>query len=185
MYLVLDIGPQRDHGPLHRDVEYPRLQPNQQCGKQIQTQRQQQGATDGAEVHAAAGHHVHARQQVGERVVAAGPGSLDGLLLGQTGGQLASDHAVEQQVGGMAEDPRTDHTDRDAADPEQDHRRGQPALRCQPLDQPDCRAREVAGPLHRRLHRAANRRAHRSTERRGHFWPPTPAPTDCESANSA
>ena len=47
------------------------------------------------------------------------------------GGQLAADHAVEQQVGGMAEDSRPDHADRDAGDAEQDHRRGRPALRRQ------------------------------------------------------
>ena len=72
-----------------------------------------------------AGHHVHAGQQVGERVVATGAGRRDGLLLGETGGQLAADHAVEQQVGGVPEDARADDADRDAADAQQDHRRGQ------------------------------------------------------------
>ena len=114
--LVLDVGPQRDHGPLHHHVEQPGLQPNQQRGNQIQRERQQQRPPDGAEVHTVAGNHVHARQQVGERVVAAGAGGRDGLLLGESGGQLAADHAVEQQVGGMPEDSRTDHADRDAAD---------------------------------------------------------------------
>ncbi len=36
------------------------------------------------EVHTLAGHHVHPRQQVGEGVVAAGPGRGDGLCLGDS-----------------------------------------------------------------------------------------------------
>ena len=63
--------------------------------------------------------------------------AVDGLLLGEAGGQLAADHAVEQQVGGVPEDSRADHADRDAADAEQDHRRGRAALRGQPFHQAD------------------------------------------------
>ncbi len=181
MQLVLDVGPQRDHGPLHHHVEQPGLHPNQQRGNQIQRERQQQRAADGVEVHAVAGDHVHTRQQIGERVVAAGPGGRDRLFLGQTGGQFAADHAVEQQVGGVPEDARADHADRDAGDAEQDHRRGRAALRGQPFDQSDSRALEVAGTFRRRLHHPADR----SSQRRRHGPLPTPAPIVCESANSA
>ena len=181
MHLVLDVGPQRHHGALHGDVEQPGLQPDQQRGNQIQPERQQQRAADRAEVDAAAGDHVHPRQQIGEGAVATGAGRLDGLLLGQTRGQLAADHAVEQQVGGVAEDPRADHADRDAGDPEQEDQRRQPPLRREPFDQPQRRTPEVAGPLCRGLHHAADGARHRP----GHCEPPMPAPIDWESANSA
>ncbi len=116
-----------------------------------------------------------------KRVVAAGPGRLDGLLLGESGGQLAADHAVEQQVGGMPEDSWTDHADRDAADAQQNHGRGRAALRGQPFDQSDDGALEVAGAFRRRLHHAADR----ASQRPGHGRPPTPVPIAWESANSA
>ncbi len=60
------------------------------------------------------GNHVHPGQQVGEGVVAARPRRGDGLVLGDARGQPAADHAVEQQVGGVAEDPR-DHDADDGA----------------------------------------------------------------------
>src|SRR6185312_4421370 len=71
--------------------------------------------------------------------------------------------------------------DRDAADAEQDHRRGRAALRRQPLHQPDRRALEVAGALRRCLHHATDR----ASKWLSHGLPPMPAPTACESANSA
>ena len=152
MHLVLDVGPQRHHRALNRDVEQPGLHPDQQCGKQIQSQRQQQRAADGGEVHAVARHHVHARQQVGERVVAARPRRRDRLLLGQPGGQLAPDHAVEQQVGGVAEDARADHPDRDAAaTPSRSTIAVSPRCGVSRLTSRMRRSLEVARPLRRRL----------------------------------
>ena len=130
-------------------------------------ERQQQGAADRAEVHSDPGPHVHARQQVGERVVAAGAGGGDRLFLGDAGGQVAADDSVEQQVGGVPEDPRADHAEsRPRLTPSADDRRGQPALRGQPLDQPDGRAAEVAGPLGRCQHH--RRRKVSARLRRGH-----------------
>ncbi len=163
MHLVLDIGAQRHHGPLHGDVQQPRLQPDQKGGNQIQGQGQGQGAAYGAEVDALSGHHVHAGQQVGEGVVATGPCRLDGLLLGQTRRQLAADDAVEQQIGGMAQNPRSHNADRDTADTEQHHRDGQAALRGEPFEQPDRRALEIAGPNLRRFGQP-----HRPRQRSGH-----------------
>ena len=84
VHLVLDVGTQRDHGPLHRDVEQSDLHPNQQRGNQIQRQREAQRPGHRGEVDTAARHHVHPRQQVGERVVAVAPGRGDGLLLGDS-----------------------------------------------------------------------------------------------------
>ena len=81
----------------------------------------------------------------------------------------------------MPEDSRTDHADRDAADPEQDHGRGRAALRGQLFDQSDGGALEVAGAFRRGLHRAADR----APQRTRHGLPPTPVPIACESANSA
>ena len=78
--------------------------------------------------------------------------AVDGLLLGQAGGQLPADHAVEQQVGRVSEDPRPDDADRDSADAKQDDRRGQRPLGSQLLDQADRRALEVARTFGRRLH---------------------------------
>ena len=181
MQLVLDVGPQRDHGALHHHVEQPGLQPDQQRGNQIQRKCQQKRPPDGAEVHTVPGDDVHARQQVGERVVAPRAGGGDRLLLGEAGGQLAADHAVEQQIGGVPEDSRTDHPDRDPADAEQHHGRGRATLRGQLLHQPDGGALEVAGAFRRCLHHPADR----TSQRRGHGPRPTPAPIACESANSA
>ncbi len=149
VHLVLDVGAQRDHGALHGDVEQPGLRPNQQRGNQIQGQRQRQGSGHRAEVHAAAGHHVHPGQQVGEGVVAAGPGRGDGLRLGDSGGELPADDAVEQQVGGVAEDPRDDDPDRRAGDAQRDHRDAQPPLRRKPFrpaGPPNPRSRGTAWP---------------------------------------
>ena len=88
MHFVLDVGPQRDHGLLHHHVEQSRLDPKQQRGNQIQRERQRKRPADGGEVDPVTWHHVHAGQQVGERVVAASPGSRDGLFLGDARGQL-------------------------------------------------------------------------------------------------
>ena len=115
VHLVLDIGAQRNHRALHGDVQQPCLHPDQQRGKQIQPKRQQQRAAYRAEVDADARRHVRPRQQVGERAVTAGARGLDRLLLGDARGQLTPDDAVEQQVGGVPEDARADHADRDAA----------------------------------------------------------------------
>ena len=176
MHLVLHVGAQPDHGALDDDVEQPRLQPDHQCGNQIQRERKRQRACDRAEVDALTGHDVHARQQIRVGGVAAGAGGLDRLLLGHPGGQPTADHPVEQQIGGMPEDAGTDDADRDAADPEQHHRDGHPALRHQLFQQPDGRALEVAGAFLRGFGHpdpARERPAHRS-----------PAVTDCESENS-
>ena len=54
--------------------------------------------------------------------------AVDGLFLGQAGGQLPADDAVEQQVGGVSEDARSDDADRDAADAEQDDRAARRAV---------------------------------------------------------
>ena len=179
--LVLDVGPQRDHGPLHHDVEQPGLKPDQQRRNQIQRQRQQQRAPDRAEVHTVARYDVHPRQQVGERVVATGPAAAMACSLVMPAGSCAADHTVEQQIGGVPEDSRADHPDRDPDDAQQDHRRGQAALWCQLLHQPDGGALEVAGAFRRCLHHPADR----TSQRRGHGPRPTPAPIACESANSA
>src|SRR3954465_13554467 len=81
----------------------------------------------------------------------------------------------------MPEDAPPDDADRDAADTYPKHRRGRAAVRGEPLHQPDRRARAVAGSFRRRLHHAADR----ASEGLGHGLPPMPAPTACESANSA
>ena len=104
---------------------------------------------DRGEVDPVAGHDVHPGQQVGERVVAAGPRGLDRLVLGEAGRQLPSDHAVEQQVGGMAEDPGADDTDGDAEDRQRHDGDGESALRGQPFDQPQRRTLEIARALGR------------------------------------
>ena len=95
------------------------------------TKSQRQRAGDRAEVDTVAGYHMHPGEQVGEGVVAAGPRGRDGLILGDARGQLAADHAVEQQVGGMAQDARDHDTDRGSDDAQHGHRDGRPPLRRQ------------------------------------------------------
>ena len=78
-------------------------------GNQIHAQRQRQCPQDRVEVDPVARNHVHPGQQVGEGVVAVRPRRGDGLVLGDARGQPATDHAVEQQIGGVAENPRDHH----------------------------------------------------------------------------
>ena len=75
-----------------------------------------------------------------------GPRRGDGLILGDARGQLPADHAVEQQVGGMAEDARDHDTDCGAGDAQRDHRDSCPPLRRKQFHQSNGRSVEVPCP---------------------------------------
>ena len=176
MHFVFDLRAQRLQGPPHRHVEQPGLRVNHQRGNQIHAKSQRQRPGDRAEVDAVAGYHMHPGEQVGEGVVAVGPRRGDGLILGDPRGQSPADDAVEQQVGGMAQDARDHDTDGGAGDTQHGHRDGRPPLRRKQFHQANRRAAEVPRP-HRRGSGGLPRRG-------GHRVPPTSASSDCDSANS-
>ena len=144
-------------------------------------QRQAKVRADRPEVHTSAGDHIHPGQQVGKGVVAAGPRGRDGLILGDAGGQLSADHAIEQQIGGMAEDPRDDDADRRSGDARGHHRDGRPPLRRQRFTSRNGRPPEVPRP-----HGAGGggARAASCSSSRSPRHLPRRTSSDCDSANS-
>ena len=62
------------------------------------------------EIHAVAGDHVHAGQQIGEGVIAAFAAAAIACSLLRPAGSCRP-ITVEQQIGRMAQDPRADHSD--------------------------------------------------------------------------
>ncbi len=158
--LLLDVLAHPADGVLHDPVEDVALQPRQQRRRDVHRERQQQHPADGVEVDALAGDHVvHRRQHVGEVVVAAGAEPLDRLRLGAAGRDLAAEQAGEDEVGGVAEDPRAGRHQRDADDAEQHHEHRRTAVRSHPGQQALGGRAEVHRLLadHAAAHRAAAR----------------------------
>ncbi|SIL67994.1 Uncharacterised protein [Mycobacteroides abscessus subsp. abscessus] len=114
------------------------------------------------EVDALARYDIHAGEHLCELTVSPRTGGFNGLLPALARGQLPSDHPVEQQVGGVSEDPWPDHPDRDTGHRQRDHRGGQEPLWGKPLHHANCGAAEIAGALCRSLLHAAE------TDRAGH-----------------
>jgi hypothetical protein len=79
--------------------------------------------TQPPQIDAGAGMHVHPGEHVGEEVLAVPAQFRNGLLLGLPGPQPGADDAVEEDVGGPAEQRGTDHqqSDRHQADRGRNH----------------------------------------------------------------
>ena len=92
-------------------------------------------------------------EQIGKSVVAPGTGRCHRLPAADAGRQATPQHAVEQQVGGMAQDARADHADGDPRYPQQHHHDNPTALRRQLFHQPQRRTAEVLRPRCGREHR--------------------------------
>ena len=130
-------------GALHRPVEQEVLQEAEQRGGHVQPQRQQQPASQQVEVDALPGDDVQTAQHVGELALAPCPQHLDDLLLGHTGRQLASDHAVEDDVGRLAQYLRANHRGDHRDGPHSDDHGEQHPFGTQHAHQPTQRGAEV------------------------------------------
>ncbi len=101
----------------------------------------------------------HRREHVREGVVALGPRAVDGLLLGDACRQLLGDDAVEDDVGGVAEDLRAEHGEHHADHAEQHDGDQREPLRAHPPQQPAGGRPEVQRLLGRHADAAAERTA--------------------------
>ena len=119
------------------------LQPAEESARQIDADEQQQRALESREVDTLAGMQVHAREHVGQCALAPGPQRGDGLLLRDAGGQSLAHHAVEEDVGRRAQDPRTEDGERHADHGQKHHQHDAGALGPQHAHEPLHRAAEV------------------------------------------
>lgn len=112
--LLLDILTQPANGPLHHDVEQIRLQPTEQRRTDEQQQHDHQDLADCVEIDSGSGHNGHAGHHVRELTLPRGTQSLDSLFLCSARLELLADDAVEDQVGGVSQDLRSDRGKYDA-----------------------------------------------------------------------
>ena len=128
--LVLDVAAQAQHGALHDAVEDVGLQPHDQGRRDVQDEHQDQHAARGRRSRRPA-RAPRSCRTAGRR---AGPDPRPaapaiGLVLRDAGGQLLADDALEDDVGGVAQDLRADDAQRDADDRHEQHRDDDPRAR--------------------------------------------------------
>ena len=187
--LRVDVGAEPEYGALGDSGHDVALQPREHRAQEIGPGEQDQERAKGVEVDALAGCQVHARQHRGELVLALRLESGDDLVLGHARGQRRADGAFEDQVGGFAQDARSEDRQRDADDGEQDDGGHERRLGSEPTEQPPKRATEVTGfgrgqahahahhhPAARATSRATSGTGRRAAGRRG---------TGCGSAPGA
>src|SRR5439155_19105529 len=137
------------------------LQPAEDRGEHVHPHRDGEDLRQLGEVDAHAGHDVGPREHVGELLLTTRAQPLDGLGFGHPGRQHLADDAVEDDVGGVADDLRADDAERDARRSQQrDDGDGGPLL-AEAREELAQRAAEVFGALrwHAQTHEAAARTA--------------------------
>ncbi len=145
--LVFHGRPHPVDGPLDDVVEQVALQEREQGGSHIEGDHDEQDGGDGAEVDPLPRDEVDAGEEVGDAVLALGPGGRHRLLAGDSGRQLPADGAGEDQVGGAAQDLGADGRQRHAHDSGQDDEGHPDPLGGQPPQEPPGRGAEVHRPL--------------------------------------
>jgi hypothetical protein len=133
--LALDVLAQPLHGALHDGGGEPGLQHGEERRRHVDQRRPGQHVPQPGEVDALAGNDVHGGEHVGAVGVALLPQPVDGVGLGDVRRQHPADHAGEDDVGGPAEQQRSQHGQEDAGDAEQQHHADQDALRAQHAEQ--------------------------------------------------
>src|SRR5205807_3451053 len=143
--------------------------PGEPGGQKVDQRGEREDLTQLREVDATARHDVGSRHQVGDLTVALRPKCGEGLLLGETGGQALADDAVEDHVGGVADDFGPDHGAGDAAQREDGGNRATRPLWSKPGKELAQRLAQVFGLLRWEHPAETTRSAAKSSAR---WWPP-------------
>ena len=136
-------GPLRDAG---HDVG---LHPGEERAQDVDDRHDDEHVAQGRQVDARARGDGHGREHVGLLGLAGGVQRVDRLLLGHPRRDLLADDALEQDVGGVAEELRADDREGHADDGEQDDEDDPRRLGSERARQPTERALEVLGLLGR------------------------------------
>ena len=116
--LEVDVPAQSVDGPLRDTGHDVALTPAEDGAQQVDDRHHEQHLAEGGEIDARPRRHGHAREHVGELVLARRPEPVDGLLLGDAGGNLLADDSLEDDVGRVAQDLGPGDAERDADDGE-------------------------------------------------------------------
>ena len=114
--LGLDVCAQPEHRPDRDAVEDEALEPGQHGRTDVDRQGEQQDPAQSAVIDARAGQEIHGADHVRHLAVARGDQALDRLLLGRARRQAGADGALEDDVGGTAQDFGGDHGQDDGDD---------------------------------------------------------------------
>ena len=112
--LLLDVLTQTTNGSLDHDVEQIRLQPTEQRRADEQQQHDHQDLADCVEIDSGSRHNCHAGHHVGELTLPRSAQSFNSLFLCRPRLELLADDSVEDQVGGVSQDLRSDRGKYDA-----------------------------------------------------------------------
>ena len=170
--LLVDVPAQPVDRPLGDPGHDVGLHPAEGRAEQVDAGQEQQDPAQGAEVDPLAGGQGQAGEHVGQLSLAGGAQPGHCLGLGHADGQLLADRALEDDVGGVAQDLGPDDREGHADDREDEDEDDQGRLGPQPGQQPAKGDLEVLGllgghPAHhsaRTAHPPAHRRAAARTE---------------------
>ena len=157
--LGVDLGPEREHGPLGDPGHDVGLDPAEDRADDVDPDEDAEETAERTEVDAG-GIEVEPAQHVGEPVVASPAELVDHLGLGRAAREdLLAEGAIDDPIDGVAEDPRPEDLEGHAHDREEDDDRDQPPFRGEGREQASERAPEVA--------RLGRRHAHPETHHPG------------------
>ena len=139
--LVLDLGAHAPAGALDDARQDPPLDPQEDCGGEVEGENLQEDDHEGAGVEPAADDDVVGGEHVGVAVLAAGAQRLGELVAGQAVGQAAraqerAEDALEDDVRGAGEHLGGDDVEDDRHDGEDDDGGNAPPLGAQLAEEP-------------------------------------------------